>query len=124
MCLIKIYLTNHTIYLTLIHFNSELYCLSISSSSLLPTICHVQASSRCARPKYALHAPSFIKEYQEKEKEAEIRRRDLEEQEDMALSKSTNPLKVLADTITTKILGTEVFTKCQKKSRTLTKGTP
>ena len=58
MCLIKIYLTNHTIYLTLIHFNSELYCLSISSSSLLPTICHVQASSRCARPKYALHAPS------------------------------------------------------------------
>ena len=39
-------------------FNSELYCLSISSSSFLPTIHHVQASSRCARPKYALHAPS------------------------------------------------------------------
>ena len=39
-------------------FDSELYCLSISSSSFLPTIHHVQASSRCARPKYALHAPS------------------------------------------------------------------
>ena len=41
-------------------FNSELYCLSISSSSFLPTIHHVQASSRCAHPKYALHAPSYI----------------------------------------------------------------
>ena len=54
VCLIKIYLT---IYLIPIHFNSELCCLSISSSSFLPTMC-MQASSRCARPKYALHAPS------------------------------------------------------------------
>ena len=51
---------HHVSHTNTLVFNCELYCLYISSSSFLPTIHYVQASSCCARPKYALHAPSNI----------------------------------------------------------------
>ena len=53
-----LYLTNHTIYLTPIA--NCILSLYLLLSCLLY---HVQASSRCARPKYALHAPSYSKRH-------------------------------------------------------------
>ena len=50
-----LYLTNHTIYLTPI-----VNCILSLHLLLSCLLHHVQASSRCARPKYALHAPSIL----------------------------------------------------------------
>ena len=55
----------------------------------------------------------LMKEHQAKEKEAENRRRDLEEQEDKAMSEigSINPLKELANVFTTVTMGRKVFSE-------------
>ncbi len=56
---------------------------------------------------------TLMKEHQAKEREAESRRRDLEEQEDKAMSEigSINPLKELANVFTTVTMGRKVFSE-------------
>ncbi len=54
---------------------------------------------------------TLMQEHQQKENEAESRRRDLEQQEDRAVSEigEVNPLKEIANSLTTRVIGVKVF---------------